>query len=63
MTRILRGLSSRRLPCGCLLGIYETYDGRVVSIIDAVGEACGNREHDEGRQAVVQDSASAPVNS
>ena len=34
MTRILRGLTSRHLSCGCVLGVYETYDGRVVIIID-----------------------------
>ncbi|MCX6544059.1 MAG: hypothetical protein NTV05_06540 [Acidobacteria bacterium] len=63
MTRILRGLNSRRLPCGCLLGIYETYDGRVVSIVDARGEACRDGEHAEGRQTVLQDTASAPASS
>jgi hypothetical protein len=56
-------LSSRRLPCGCLLGIYETYDGRVVSIIDAHAEACGDRDHDPGRQTVLQDHASAAAGS
>ena len=25
--RILRGLSSKFLSCGCLAGVYETYDG------------------------------------
>jgi len=63
VTRILRGLGSRRLSCGCLLGIYETYDGRVISIIDARGEACGDREHDPGRQTILQDHASGAANS
>jgi hypothetical protein len=51
MNRILRGLSSRRLPCGCLLGIYETYDGRVVSILDTRDEQCGEPRHQDGAEA------------
>jgi hypothetical protein len=43
--RILRGLSSRFLPCGCLAGIYETYDGEVVGIVDAHGDDCANPVH------------------
>ena len=50
MTRILRGLGSRRLPCGCLIGIYETYDGRTVAIVDAQGERCQAHEHQPGQQ-------------
>jgi len=56
--RILRGLASRRLPCGCLLGIYETYDGRVVTFIDARGEECGDRAHARDGQAIVEEPAS-----
>ncbi len=51
MNRILRGLSSRRLPCGCLLGIYETYDGRVVSILDMRDEQCREPRHQNGVEA------------
>lgn len=51
MNRILRGLSSRRLPCGCLLGIYETYDGRVVSILDTRDEQCREPRHQDGAEA------------
>jgi hypothetical protein len=47
--RILRGLSSKFLPCGCLAGVYETYDGEVVSIIDAKGNACANPRHRTGK--------------
>jgi hypothetical protein len=28
------------LPCGCLVGIYETWARQVVKIIDARGPAC-----------------------
>jgi hypothetical protein len=46
--RILRGLSSRFLPCGCVAGIYETYDGDVVAIIDAHTETCADVAHAAG---------------
>ena len=43
--RILRGLGSRSLACGCLLGVYETYAGQTVAIIDAKGSDCQDRQH------------------
>ncbi len=43
--RILRGTGSRCLPCGCLVGFYETYDGRTVAIVDARGAACEDGRH------------------
>jgi hypothetical protein len=46
--RLLRGLGSRLLPCGCLAGIYETYADTTVTIIDARGEHCDNVGHTEG---------------
>lgn len=48
--RVLRGLSSRVLACGCLAGIYETYDGEVVGILDARGKTCVNPFHIEGKK-------------
>jgi hypothetical protein len=48
MTRILRGLTSERLDCGCVRGVYETYDGRVITVLDAVGEACQEPGHETG---------------
>jgi len=48
MTRILRGLTSERLDCGCVRGVYETYDGRVITVLDAVGEACRQPRHESG---------------
>jgi hypothetical protein len=47
--RILRGLSSRVLPCGCLTGLYETYDSVVVGILDARGSACADSTHQPGQ--------------
>jgi hypothetical protein len=43
--RILRGLSSRILPCGCLIGVYETYEGEIVGILDARNPACADPAH------------------
>ena len=37
---ILRGVSGNMLECGCLVGVYETYSGDLVRVVDAVGEAC-----------------------
>lgn len=50
MKRILRGLSSQCLPCGCLAGIYETYDGDVVGILDAKSVSCQISTHQDGKQ-------------
>jgi hypothetical protein len=57
--RILRGLSSKFLPCGCLTGVYETYDGTVVGIVDAKGAACLVAAHRNGKRIPVD--ASAPT--
>jgi hypothetical protein len=48
MARILRGLSSRLLRCGCLLGVYETYEGTIVGLIDAKAAECTIVSHDGG---------------
>src|SRR4051812_9715857 len=42
---ILRGTNSALLPCGCLIGIYETYQGTAVAIVDAEGSYCADRSH------------------
>ena len=47
--RILRGLSSRFLPCGCLAGVYETYDGEIVTIVDVKAAGCAEVTHEEGK--------------
>jgi hypothetical protein len=48
--RLLRGLGSQLLPCGCLTGIYETYAGTVVTLVDACGERCEDAAHRVGEQ-------------
>jgi hypothetical protein len=38
-------LDSRLLACGCLIGVYETYSGKTLSIVDARGAGCRDRKH------------------
>jgi hypothetical protein len=38
-------LNSRLLACGCLIGVYETYSGKTLSIVDARGEGCQDKTH------------------
>jgi hypothetical protein len=48
--RILRGLTSRLLPCGCLAGVYETYDGLVVTLLDERQSTCTDPKHADGNE-------------
>jgi hypothetical protein len=48
--RILRGLTSRLLPCGCIAGVYETYDGAVVTLLDDRGPDCPVPSHVAGNE-------------
>lgn len=48
--RILRGLTSRLLPCGCIAGVYETYDGTVVTLLDDRQAGCSDPRHVTGRE-------------
>lgn len=54
--RILKGLSSRRLPCGCVVGIYETYRAEIVALVDSREPACDRKEHVQGQQLTVDQS-------
>ena len=49
--RLLRVLSSQHLPCGCLVGVYERFDGHVVGIVDEKGDICHDAQHRSGRVA------------
>jgi hypothetical protein len=42
---IRRGLGSRRLPCGCVAGIYENYRDEIITILDAPGSGCVDPDH------------------
>jgi len=46
--RVLRGLSGQLLPCGCLVGTYETYGGAIVTVVDDSACTCGNPLHKRG---------------
>ena len=48
--RILKGLRSTVLPCGCVAGVYETYDGRVVTLIDTANASCADPAHKDGSE-------------
>ena len=48
--RILRGLTSRLLPCGCIAGVYATYVGAVVTLLDDRNEQCADPAHVPGHQ-------------
>jgi hypothetical protein len=59
--RILRGLSSRFLACGCVVGIYETYDSQTVAILDTKATDCADSAHEQGKQLPDAVAASAAV--
>jgi hypothetical protein len=42
--RILRGLRGETLACGCSVGVYETYSGEIIMVLDYRHPACA-REH------------------
>jgi hypothetical protein len=44
-TGIRVGLRSQLLPCGCTVGIYETYRGEIVAVLDAKGPQCRDAAH------------------
>jgi hypothetical protein len=48
--RILRGLTSRVLPCGCVAGVYETYDGDVLTLLDERETTCQFDTHETGNR-------------
>jgi len=40
-----RLVAGRLLPCGCLVGTYETWANAVVTIIEIPADTCGHRDH------------------
>ena len=53
--RVLRGVT---LPCGCIGGLYETYAGTTVMIIDEADDACLSAQHRNGYMVSLADDAS-----
>jgi hypothetical protein len=41
-------------------GVYETYDGRVVAVFDALGEECTQPGHEAGRIDATSGQQSSP---
>ena len=60
MRGILRGLGSRTLACGCVAGLYETYDARAVAILDVRATECMNPRHRSNREIDLAESATDP---
>ena len=48
MSRILRILRGEHLPCGCTAGVYETYDGGTLRVLDVRADMCRNGQHRPG---------------
>ena len=46
MSSLRRMLRSTRLSCGCSVGVYETYSGEVVQIVDARADSCREVVHE-----------------
>ncbi len=46
--RIYRVLRGDQLPCGCVAGVYELYNGDILSVIDARAEGCRDPLHKPG---------------
>jgi hypothetical protein len=38
-------VEGRVLPCGCLIGTYETWTRKLVTIVDARGDTCSDGAH------------------
>ena len=52
-------MSGYVLPCGCLVGVYETYAAGVVATIDARGSSCDQPPHQ--LHALVKPDTDVPV--
>ena len=57
---ILRGLGSKVLPCGCFVGVYETYQASVVGRIDARHPSCDDPRHVRHAPVLVPAAAEQP---
>jgi hypothetical protein len=52
--RLLRVVGSRRLACGCFVGVYETYDGGTIETVDHRDPACADRAHRPGAAVLIR---------
>jgi hypothetical protein len=46
--RILRVVGSRVLACDCFVGVYETYGGTSIEVVDQAGDYCTTPGHRPG---------------
>lgn len=53
--RVLRTLTSETLPCGCLVGVYELYNGRTKAVIDV--PVCTRADHRVGQEVDLRETA------
>jgi hypothetical protein len=57
---IVRGLGARTLACGCVIGLYETYDGRAIAIVDVRGTECNNPRHRLNGEIDIAETVATP---
>lgn len=48
MHRIRLTLTGFTLPCGCVGGVYETYSGAIVRLLDVRASGCTDEQHRRG---------------
>jgi hypothetical protein len=61
--RILRVVGSGVISCGCFVGLYETYHGPTVQIIEEQGVRCVNPGHQPGHLVSAPGFASSVASS
>ena len=42
-----RCVGSDKLPCGCQVGLYETYSARTLCVLEVVDPSCRERGHEK----------------
>lgn len=52
-----RLVETRCLPCGCVTGVYETWSGRRLAIVDATSTRCGEHLVDTVLDAITPGAA------
>lgn len=55
-TRVLKVLNGARLECGCFVGVYETYAGDAVSLIDEPHASCREIGHWRNARVPLEDA-------
>ncbi|MGE5814672.1 MAG: hypothetical protein ACM36C_09320 [Acidobacteriota bacterium] len=58
--RLQKVVGSEIHPCKCIVGIYETYDGKIVRIVDLVGDRGCHHRLGQQLQRVDDDNVRVP---